>query len=50
MAEWNGLQSRTSHGVGYILNVHEAPNGISWQMRNKKNMYAVFEGRSYNIK
>ena len=33
----------TGHGVGYILNVHEAPNGISWQMRNKKNMYAVFE-------
>lgn len=33
----------TGHGVGYILNVHEAPNGISWRMRNKKNMYAVFE-------
>ena len=33
----------TGHGVGYILNVHEAPNGISWRMRNKKSMYAVFE-------
>lgn len=33
----------TGHGVGYILNVHEGPNGISWQMRNKKLPYAVFE-------
>lgn len=33
----------TGHGVGYILNVHEEPNGISWQMKNNRNAYAVFE-------
>ncbi|MDY6325140.1 MAG: aminopeptidase P family protein [Catonella sp.] len=41
---WNmGLDYRcgTGHGVGYLLNVHEAPNSFRWKVREGDN--AVFE-------
>lgn len=33
----------TGHGVGYFLNVHEAPNGFRWKIVPERNDSAVFE-------
>lgn len=33
----------TGHGVGYYLNVHEAPNGFRWKSVPERNDEAVFE-------
>lgn len=33
----------TGHGVGYYLNVHEAPNGIRWRIVPERNDSAVLE-------
>ncbi len=33
----------TGHGIGYILNVHEAPNGFRWKTVPERNDSAVFE-------
>jgi Xaa-Pro aminopeptidase len=33
----------TGHGVGYMLNVHEAPNGFRWRVVPDRNDSAVFE-------
>lgn len=33
----------TGHGVGYILNVHEGPNGFRWKQREDINDNAVLE-------
>lgn len=32
----------TGHGVGYLLSVHEAPNGFRWQIVPERNDSAVF--------
>jgi len=43
---WNiGIDYRcgTGHGVGYLLNVHEAPNGIRWRVVPERNDSAVLE-------
>lgn len=36
-------QHGTGHGVGYLLNVHEGPNNIRWQMSPVPEGNAVFE-------
>lgn len=33
----------TGHGVGYLLNVHERPNGVRWRMVPERMDSAVFE-------
>ena len=33
----------TGHGVGYLLSVHEAPNGFRWQVIPERNDSAVLE-------
>jgi len=33
----------TGHGVGYLLNVHEAPNGFRWKIVPERNDSAVLE-------
>lgn len=33
----------TGHGIGFVLNVHEAPNGFRWQKVAERNDSAVFE-------
>lgn len=33
----------TGHGVGYLLNVHERPNGIRWRMVPERQDNCVFE-------
>lgn len=33
----------TGHGVGYYLNVHEAPNGIRWRVVPERNDSAILE-------
>jgi Xaa-Pro aminopeptidase len=33
----------TGHGIGYLLNVHEAPNGFRWKHNIGKNDLGVFE-------
>lgn len=33
----------TGHGVGYLLNVHEAPNGFRWQIVPERNDSAILE-------
>ena len=40
-----GLDYRcgTGHGVGYMLNIHEAPNGFRWRKVSERNDSAVFE-------
>ncbi len=40
-----GLDYRhgTGHGVGYLLNVHEQPNGFRWKVVPERNDSAVFE-------
>lgn len=40
-----GLDYRcgTGHGVGYLLNVHEAPNGFRWRIVPERNDSCVFE-------
>lgn len=43
---WNvgiDYRSGTGHGVGYLLNVHEAPNGFRWKHVPERNDSAVFE-------
>lgn len=43
---WNmGIDYRcgTGHGVGYVLNVHEGPNGFRWKLRDDVDDNAVFE-------
>lgn len=41
----NGLDYNhgTGHGVGYILNVHERPNGIRWRVQQNGAGTAIFE-------
>lgn len=41
----NGLDYNhgTGHGVGYLLNVHEGPNNISWHIMSDKVNSAVLE-------
>ncbi len=34
----------TGHGVGYILNVHEGPHGLSWQYRPERPETKLEEG------
>lgn len=34
----------TGHGVGYLLNVHEGPQTISWNINRRKNHYILEEG------
>ena len=36
-------QSGTGHGVGYLLNVHEAPNGFRWKVVPERNDSAILE-------
>lgn len=33
----------TGHGVGYLLNVHEAPNGFRWKIVPERKDGAIFE-------
>ena len=33
----------TGHGVGYLLNVHESPNGFRWRMLPNRNEGCVLE-------
>lgn len=33
----------TGHGVGYLLNVHERPNGVRWRIVPERQDNAVFE-------
>jgi Xaa-Pro aminopeptidase len=33
----------TGHGVGYLLNVHERPNGIRWKMVSERQDNAILE-------
>ena len=33
----------TGHGIGYLLNVHEAPNGFRWKIVAERRDSAVFE-------
>ncbi len=33
----------TGHGIGYLLNVHEAPNGFRWRVVPERNDSAPFE-------
>lgn len=43
---WNigiDYRSGTGHGVGYLLNVHESPNGFRWKHVPERNDSAVFE-------
>lgn len=43
---WNlGIDYRcgTGHGIGYLLNVHEAPNGFRWKIVPERNDSAVLE-------
>lgn len=43
---WNvGMDYRcgTGHGIGYLLNVHESPNGFRWKHNTGKNDLAVIE-------
>lgn len=43
---WNeGIDYRcgTGHGIGYVLNVHEAPNGFRWKHNPGVNDLCVFE-------
>lgn len=43
---WNLLidyRCGTGHGVGYLLNVHEAPNGFRWKVVPERNDSAVLE-------
>lgn len=43
---WNiGVDYRcgTGHGVGYLLNVHEGPNGFRWKRVPERDDYAVLE-------
>ena len=36
-------QCGTGHGVGHLLNVHEAPNGFRWKMLPHRNEMCVLE-------
>lgn len=43
---WNiGIDYRcgTGHGIGYLLNVHEAPNGFRWKIVPERNDSCVLE-------
>ena len=43
---WNvGMDYRcgTGHGIGYLLNVHESPNGFRWKHNPGKNDLAIIE-------
>ncbi len=43
---WNigiDYRSGTGHGIGYLLNVHEAPNGFRWRIVPERNDSAVLE-------
>ncbi|OON97655.1 MAG: peptidase M24 [Candidatus Epulonipiscioides saccharophilum] len=43
---WNldiDYRSGTGHGVGYLLNVHEAPNGFRWKIVPERNDSCVLE-------
>ncbi|ONI45434.1 peptidase M24 [Candidatus Epulonipiscioides gigas] len=36
-------RSGTGHGIGYLLNVHEAPNGIRWKIVPERNDSCILE-------
>lgn len=36
-------RSGTGHGIGYLLNVHEAPNGFRWKTVSERSDSGVFE-------
>lgn len=36
-------QCGTGHGIGYLLNVHEAPNGFRWRIVTERSDSGVFE-------
>jgi Xaa-Pro aminopeptidase len=36
-------RSGTGHGVGFLLNVHEAPNGFRWKIVPERNESAVLQ-------
>ena len=36
-------KSGTGHGVGYLLNVHEAPNGFRWKIVPERNDSCILE-------
>ena len=36
-------QCGTGHGVGYLLSVHEGPNGFRWRIVPERNDSAVLE-------
>lgn len=43
---WNigiDYRSGTGHGIGHLLNVHEAPNGFRWRIVPERNDSAVLE-------
>lgn len=43
---WNELldyKCGTGHGVGYLLSVHEAPNGFRWKIVPERNDSAILE-------
>jgi len=43
---WNlGLDYKcgTGHGIGYLLNVHEGPNGFRWKIVPERNDSCVME-------
>ena len=37
------MRMGTGHGVGYLLNVHERPNGFRWKMVPERMENAVLE-------
>lgn len=36
-------KSGTGHGIGYVLNVHEAPNGFRWRVVPERNDSSILE-------
>lgn len=43
---WNlgiDYQCGTGHGIGYLLNVHEAPNGFRWKIVPERNDSGILE-------
>lgn len=36
-------RSGTGHGIGYLLNVHEGPNGFRWRYDDKRANHSVIE-------
>ena len=38
----------TGHGIGYVLNVHEGPHNISWNLRNKREYIPIKPGMIFS--